>query len=203
MPSNPTADMWNQRFSEPGYAYGTEPNAFVREVADRIPAGPVLCVAEGQGRNAVYLATRGHDVTMVDLAEHGVRKAIELAASKGVHVHAIVADLREHDIARDYWAGVVSVFAHVPHDVRVDLHRRLVAGLRPGGVLVLEAYTPAQIGRGTGGPQTPDLLMTLADLQTELAGLEFEVGRELVREVVEGKYHTGEAAVVQVLARKR
>jgi hypothetical protein len=93
----------------------------------------------------------------------------------------------------------VSVFAHVPPQVRVDLHRRLVAGLRPGGVLILEAYTPDQIGRGTGGPPVPGPMMTLEGLRTELAGLDLVIGREVVREVHEGRYHTGEAAVVQIV----
>jgi len=196
------AAMWNQRYAEPGYAYGTEPNDFLRSVVDRIPAGPVLCIAEGQGRNAVFLAERGHLVTAVDIADQGMAKAAALAAERGVEVHTIVADLAHFEIVADHWAAIVSIFAHVPQAIRVDLHRRMVAGLRPGGVIVLEAYTPDQIGRGTGGPQTEDLLMTLAGLREELAGLEFELGCECVREVVEGRYHTGEAAVVQVVARR-
>lgn len=191
--------MWDDRYSEDGYAYGTEPNDFVREQAHRIPEGPVLCVAEGEGRNAVHLAELGHAVTAVDASSVGMQKAGALAEERGVTISTVVADLSTYAVEAGAWAGVVSVFAHVPPQVRVELHRKLVAGLRPGGVLILEAYTPDQIGRGTGGPPVPGPMMTLEGLRTELAGLDLVIGRELVREVHEGRYHTGEAAVVQIV----
>jgi hypothetical protein len=194
--------MWDDRYSEPGFAYGTRPNDFLVSVADRIPTGPVLCVAEGEGRNAVFIASRGHAVTAVDGSAVGMHKAAALATERGLELTTIVADLGDYDPGLARWAGVVSIFAHTPPVVRVAVHRKLVAALQPGGVLILEAYTPAQVGRGTGGPQNPAMTMTLAGLRDELAGLEFESGRELEREVIEGRYHTGTAAVVQVLARK-
>jgi len=194
--------MWDQRYAEPEYAYGTEPNDFVREVAELIPPGPVLCLAEGQGRNAVYIAERGHAVTAVDASATGMARAAELAQQRGVPLETVASDLAHFEIAAGHWAGIVSVFAHVPPALRAVIHRQVVAGLRPGGVFVLEAYTPAQIGRGTGGPPVPELTMTLAALHEELAGLEFDIGHERIREVLEGRYHTGEAAVVQLLARK-
>ena len=96
----------------------------------------------------------------------------------------------------------MSVFAHMPPPVRAALHRKVVAALKPGGVFVLEAYTPAQVGKGTGGPPVEALMMTAEALRQELAGLEFEVCEELERTVTEGTHHNGEAAVVRVLARK-
>ena len=96
----------------------------------------------------------------------------------------------------------MSVFCHLPRRIRRPLYAAAVRGLRPGGVFVLEAYTPKQIGRGTGGPKDPDMLPTLAELTEELAGLEFVHARELEREVREGAYHTGVASVVQVVGRR-
>ena len=93
----------------------------------------------------------------------------------------------------------MSIFCHLPRRVRVPLYAAVVRGLRPGGVLVLEAYTPKQIGRGTGGPKDPDMLVSLAELTEELAGLEFVHARELDRDVREGAYHTGVASVVQIV----
>jgi hypothetical protein len=156
-------------------------------------------VAEGQGRNAVYLAGLGHAVTAVDASAVGMRKAAALAEERGVNVSTIVADLAHFPVEPGAWAGVVSIFAHVPPTMRVDLHRRLVAGLSVGGVLILEAYTPDQLGRGTGGPRSAGPMMTLEGLRNELAGLDLVLARECVREVHEGRYHTGEAAVVQVV----
>jgi hypothetical protein len=193
---------WEERYRSPGYRYGTEPNAFLSEVAARIPKGPVLCVADGEGRNGVYLAGRRHRVLSVDLSRVGLGKARRLAAERGVTIATLVVDLASFTIAPDAWSGIVSIWAHVPPEVRRRLHRAVVAGLAPGGALVLEAYTPRQLGRGTGGPSDRERMMTLAGLREELAGLRFEIGREVVREVREGDLHQGESEVVQVLAFK-
>ena len=150
---------WDARYAEPGWAFGTEPNDFLREMAPRLPRGRVLCLAEGEGRNAVHLAGLGHEVTAVDLSPVGVAKTLALAAERGVRVHAEVADLAHYAIAPGFWQGVVSIFAHVPGDVRGPLHRAVVAGLAPGGVLVLEAYPPEQADRGTGGPSEASRFM--------------------------------------------
>ncbi len=195
-------DRWEERYRTDEYVFGTEPNDFLRQHAPILVGPRVLCLAEGEGRNAVFLAEQGFEVSSVDLTEAGVAKTRRLAAERGVTVDAIVGDLAQYSLGRDRWDSIVSIFAHVPPTVRRDLHRRVVEALRPGGVLLLEAYTPDQLGRGTGGPQVPELTMSLAALRDELAGLEFEHGVEVVRDVVEGPGHTGEGAVVQVIARR-
>jgi SAM-dependent methyltransferase len=194
--------MWDERYSEPGFAYGTEPNEFLASVAGRIPVGPVLSLGEGEGRNAAYLAGLGHRVVAVDQSEVGLGKARRLAADRGLTIETVCADLGGYLIEPSAWAGIVSIFCHLPSRVRVGLYAAAVRGLRPGGILVLEAYTPRQIGRGTGGPQDPDMAVSLAGLLEELAGLEFVHARELDREVREGAYHTGVASVVQVVGRR-
>lgn len=196
------ASFWNQRYAGDAFVYGTEPNDFVAEVAGSIPAGPVLCLGEGEGRNAVWLASRGHAVTAVDQADVALGKARKLAAGRGVTIETITVDLVAYQIATGAWAGIVSVWAHVPPALRRAVHAQVVQGLQPGGVFILEAYTPAQLAFDTGGPRSVELLMTAAQLRQELAGLEFEILRELEREVREGSKHSGRAAVVQVLARR-
>ncbi len=191
--------MWDERYSQPGFAFGTEPNEFLVAAAGRIPVGPVLSLGEGEGRNAAYLASLGHRVVAVDQSEVGLAKARRLAADRGLTIETVCADLEGYPIEPGAWAGIVSIFCHLPRRVRVPLYAAAVRGLRPGGILVLEAYTPEQIGRGTGGPQDPDMLMSLAGLIEELAGLELIHARELDREVREGAYHTGAASVVQVV----
>ena len=195
-------DSWNQRYDRDEYVFGTEPNDFLRENAASIPAGPVLCLAEGEGRNAVFLAGLGHAVTAVDQSDIGIAKAQRLAAARNVDIDAVVADLGQFRIEPGAWAGIVSIFFHVPAEFRAAVYRRAVAGLQPGGVFILEAYTPAQIGLDTGGPGDPALTPTLAQLRDELAGLDIEIGRELRREVLEGIGHTGWSEVVQVVAVK-
>ncbi len=194
--------MWEERYGADVYLYGTEANGFLRERVDELPRGSVLCLAEGEGRNAVYLAGTGRDVHSVDLTESGVAKTLRLAAEHGVEVGAVTADLAAHDLGVEQWDGIVSIFAHMPPLVRRDLHSRVVEALKPGGVFLLEAYTPDQIGRGTGGPPVAEMMMSLELLRDELAGLEFVHAVEVERDVVEGIGHTGVGAVVQVVARK-
>jgi SAM-dependent methyltransferase len=196
--------FWDQRYAAAGFVFGTAPNDFLRASADRIPAGPVLCLGEGEGRNAVFLAARGHAVTAVDQSAVGLAKAQQLAAARGVTLTTTVADLQDYPIAPGAWAAVVSVFLHLPPPLRRQVCMAAAAGLQPGGVLIYEAYTPAQVRHRTGGPvNTPELLVALADLRPPLAGLDLEIAQEIERDVLEGGGHTGRAAVVQVLARRR
>ncbi len=193
---------WDARYDTQEYQYGTYANDFLREVADRIPAGNCLCLAEGEGRNAVYLAGRGHQVTAVDASAVGLEKARQLALQRGAQIKTCVADLAEYEIEPNSWDAMVSIYCHVAPEIRSALHCKVVAGLRRGGVLVLEAYRPEQLNYGTGGPPTVEMLMSLKQLQQELRGLDFLHAVELEREVVEGLLHTGKGAVVQLLAIK-
>ena len=194
--------MWDTRYTQPGYAFGMEPNDFLCSVADRIPTGSVLCLGDGEGRNGVFLAERGCAVTSMDGSAIGMQKATMLAQARSVPLTTTVADLAHYPILPAAWDGIVSIFVHLPPFLRRQVHRQAAAGLKPGGVFILEAYTPAQLTYGTGGPSLAELLMTLDDLRVDLAGLTLEIAHEIERDVVEGRYHTGRAAVVQVLARK-
>jgi SAM-dependent methyltransferase len=147
--------MWDQRYSSDTYVYGTEPNGFLVTAAARLPPGKVLCLGEGEGRNAVWLAAQGHEVTAVDASGVGLRKAQRLAAERGVTIATVHADLAAFDIEPGTWDGIVSIFCHLPPALRADVHRRCVAGLRPGGVLLLEAYTPRQLGMGPAARPRP------------------------------------------------
>lgn len=196
----PAAKFWDERYSAEEYAYGREPNDFLRAEAHRIPAGPVLCLAEGQGRNAVFLASLGHDVTAIDFSAEGLRKASQLARERGVSLTLIEADLATFEPPATAYAGVVAIFAHLPPDVRRRVHGWVPRVLAPGGCYVLEAYTPKQLDFGTGGPKDPAMLMTLDGLREELAPLHFDVGREVERDIDEGPFHGGRSATVQVVA---
>jgi SAM-dependent methyltransferase len=193
--------MWNERYAADEYAYGTEPNAFLAQHA-RLLAGPVLSLAEGEGRNAVFLASLGLDVLGVDGSEVGLAKARKLAASRGVTIRTEVVDLATYEPPANMFGSVVSISAHLPRAERQRLHRLVARSLKPGGIILLEAYTKAQIPRDTGGPKDPDLLMSSSELEQEFPGCEPVLSRELERDVIEGKYHTGLASVVQFIAKK-
>jgi SAM-dependent methyltransferase len=196
-------NFWDDRYAEPGYIYGTLPNEFLAASAGSIPqGGRVLCLAEGEGRNAVYLASLGYDVTAVDSSLVGLKKASELATSKGVSITTKATDLAEFIIEPEYWDGIVAIFAHLPPALRSRVHRSAVEGLKAGGVFILEAYTPRQLEFGTGGPPSLELLMPLETLKDELRGLEFIIAGETEREINEGRYHRGRGAVVQIVGVK-
>ena len=194
------AGFWNERYRSDAYAYGREPNAFLRDEVARLPQGPVLCLAEGEGRNAVFLAERGFDVTAVDFSAEGVRKTQQLARERNVTVKTVLADLAAFQPPPSSFSAVVAIFAHLPPDVRARVHGWVSTVLRPGGVFVLEAYSPKQLAFGTGGPKDVTYLMTLESLRTELVGLSFVIAREVERDIQEGTFHSGQSATVQVVA---
>lgn len=203
-PSIPSGnpEFWDQRYGEPGWAYGTEPNDFLRAEASRIPLGEVLCLAEGEGRNAVYLAGLGYLVEAIDQSSAGLAKAQALAAQRGAKIRTTQADLAEFDPGRSRWQGIVSIFVHLPALLRRLVHERMVQALAPGGILLLEAYAPAQLALGTGGPKEPERLGSLDELAMDFAGLEPLISREVQRDIQEGKYHHGHGAVLQFIGRK-
>jgi SAM-dependent methyltransferase len=194
--------MWDERYSAEEYAYGTNPNNFLEVNVSSIPKGKVLSLAEGEGRNAVFLAKQGYSVTAVDSSLVGLNKARKLAEENGVIVEFIHTDLAEYDLGENKWDGIVSIFCPLPSSIRKQLHKKVEAALKQNGVFLLEAYTPAQLKYGTGGGNSVDVMQSKESLSLELAGLKFKHLIELERDVVEGIYHTGIGAVVQAIASK-
>lgn len=194
-------EFWNHRYALPGWAYGTEPNDFVREVAPLLE-GPVLCLGEGEGRNAVFLAQRGLEVTALDLSPKALEKAQGLARERGVRLTTLEADLADFALGEAKWGAIVSIWCHLPPWLRSRVHRDVARALRPGGRFVLEAYTPAQLQFDTGGPKSLELLFPPDEVKAELAGLTLERFDAKEREVQEGEWHRGRSAVLQVLARR-
>lgn len=192
--------MWDERYSAAGYAYGTSPNEFLKANVNSIPKGKVLSLAEGEGRNAVFLAKEGYSVTAVDASAVGLDKAKRLAEENEVVVQFIQADLADYVLGENEWDGIVSIFCPLPSSIRKQLYRKVEAALKRNGVFLLEAYTPDQLKHGTGGGNSLDVMQSKETLSIELAGLKFTHLRELEREVVEGTYHTGIGAVVQAIA---
>jgi len=192
-------DSWNERYRDKDYLYGTEPNDFLRAEVGQIPKGRVLCLAEGEGRNAVFLAKLGYEVTGVDFSAAGLRKAEALAKNHGVKLRLIEADLATFDLGIDRWHGIVSMWAHTPLPVRQRLHAAVVGALQVGGAFVLEAYRPEQLAFGTGGPKDVTMLPSVAGLRAELVGLDLVIARNANRDVREGTKHGGPSATVQVV----
>ena len=194
--------MWDQRYATDEFMYGTEPNTFLAEHAQRL-VGPVLSLAEGEGRNAVYLASLGLDVLGVDSSAVGLAKAQRLAAANGTTIQTEVVDLTRYTPPPQAFGSVISIFAHLPSEDRKRLHRVVENALKPGGIMLLEGYSQAQLAYGTGGPKDLNMLLTRADIESEFPHCEILLSREIEREVIEGQLHTGMASVVQFVGRKR
>lgn len=194
--------MWDERYDTDEYAYGTKANDFLRSNIESMPKGSILSLAEGEGRNAVFLAQQGYEVTAVDSSMVGINKAKKLAQKQGVEIEFIHADLAEFEIGKNQWDGIISIFCPLPPALRKQIHESVQLGLNPNGIYLLEAYRPEQLQYGTGGGDSAELMQNSASLSSELKGLTFEHLLELERQVIEGVYHTGMAAVVQAIAKK-
>ncbi len=197
-----TRAFWNERFgASDASIYGDVPNDFLSEHAQWL-TGRVLSLGEGEGRNAVFLARRGLDVTALDISEVGLAKTEAFARKHGVTVHTLLADLTETELEPGSWGGIISIWCHLPVAAQPAVIGQVVRGLAPGGVFILEAYTPRQLAFGTGGPKSADLLYEPTALKEQLVGLEIELCAERERHIDEGPLHRGTSAVVQVVARK-
>lgn len=198
--------MWDERYKSEEFVYGLNANDFLQAEYGTIKrGGRVLCLAEGEGRNAVFLAGQGYEVFAVDQSGVGLEKAKKLAEKKGVEIETITVDLAEFDFGRNQWDGIISIFAHVPSAVRKVVHRKLYSALKPNGFLILEAFTLRQLEMdGVGGPPAAnkDFFMALEDLKKEIEPMSMQFGQELDRELSEGPLHHGRCAVVQLLAIK-
>lgn len=198
--------MWDERYSGAEFAFGTEPNDFLKKEFVRIPAGGrVLCLAEGEGRNAVFLAEQGYQVTAMDLSKVGLLKAEQLAKDRGVTITTQVADLADYQFSEDKWDGIVSIWVHLPETIRQHINAQIASALKPSGVVIIEAYTEQQLEMdAVGGPPATqkERFGSLATLQTELTELKEAIGIEKQRMISEGKRHQGRSAVVQFIGKK-
>ena len=198
-----STDFWNSRYAEPGYAYGTEPNAFLVSQKKYLkPGGKALAVADGEGRNGVWLAQQGLDVLSVDASEVGLRKTQELAADRGVAIRTEKVDLTTWKWPEQKFDVVAAIFIHFPPEVRARMHRRMFEALKPGGVLILEAFTPEQLTYKSGGPPVAEMLYTADMLRIDFAGGEILFIEEAIAELTEGNYHRGAGAVVRLVLRR-
>lgn len=204
-PSFPdAAHTWNSRFNREDYIFGTTPNEWLREQAAAWHAGQrVLCVADGEGRNSVWLAAQGLQVDAYDIAEVGVAKARRLAAAQGVQVNYTVADCDSFDYPEATYDGVAAIFVQFADPaMRARLFDHIKRCLKPGGTLILQGYTPRQLEYKTGGPPLLSHLYTEALLREAFADFELLSLRAYDAELTEGDGHSGRSALIGMVARK-
>jgi len=208
-PPAPFADpagTWNRRFEADGFLFGTEPNGWLREHAGALwrPGQRVLCVADGEGRNSVWLAGRGLRVDAFDIAEVGVAKAMRLAAEQGATVNFAVSDSDAYPWPEAAYDGVAAIFVQFADPaMRARLFENMKRCLKPGGALVLLGYTPRQLEYKTGGPGQLSHLYTAAMLREAFAELDTVEMREYEADLAEGSGHNGRSALIGLVARRR
>ena len=199
-----TNDFWNARYAEPGFAYGTEPNAFLASQRKYLQPGmKALAVADGEGRNGVWLAQQGLDVLSVDGSAVGLRKAQELAKSRGVSIRTELADLTRWQWPENEFDIVAAIFIHFPPEHRARMHEKMRRALKPGGVLIMEAFTPEQLKYKTGGPPVKEMLYTANMLRDEFSKGEILLLQQIMTDLHEGPYHRGTASVVRLIVKRK
>ena len=197
-------DYWDERYDRPDFLFGEAPNAFLSRQAPLLPkTGQALAVADGEGRNGVWLARQGLEVTSIDGSAVAQVKARQLAARHGVSLELVTGNLFEWDWPQAHYDVVAGIFIQfATPEERRDLFARMIAALRPGGLFLLEGYRPEQLAYGTGGPRQADKLYTEPQLRAELAGLEFADLQSYDAVIVEGDGHDGMSALIDVVARR-
>ena len=199
------AGAWDARYSRTGYFFGTEPNAFLARSIRRVPVGQsVLFVADGEGRNSVFAADQGYRVTAFDVSPVAVAKARALAADRGVEVTIHVAGIDEWDWTSERFDAVAAIFIQfAPPEVRTRAFAGMIRALRPGGLLLLQGYTPRQLDFRTGGPPFEENMYTQELLREAFEDHEILELIEYDAELAEGAGHHGESALIDCIVKKR
>lgn len=190
-------NSWNKRYSAKEYVYGTEPNEFFKEEINKLKPGRVLFLGEGEGRNAVFAASKGWRVDAVDGSSAGKEKALNFASTNNVKIDYTVADLSNYQLPQDTYDAIISIFLHLPEELREKVHASAVKALKTGGSLILEAFEKDQIKCNSGGPRNEDLLYSLEDIYSDFQELEIDKFSKESIHLSEGKLHDGEAFVIR------
>lgn len=201
-------EFWNTRYAEDGFAYGEQPNAFLKEQLGRLkPTGKALFAAEGEGRNAIFAAKQGWHITAFDLSESGKNKAMLLAEQNGVGINYFVDDLQNLNFQSEAFDLLVLIYAHFPANLKSEFHEKLALSLKPGGFVIFEAFSKSHIkfnaeNPKAGGPKNEAMLFSKEEIKRDFSDFEIELLEENIVHRNEGKYHIGESAVIQFVGKK-
>jgi SAM-dependent methyltransferase len=195
-------EFWNERYATEEYAYGTEPNLFLKEKLEQLTPGKILFPAEGEGRNAVFAAEMGWTVTAFDASTEGKRKAELLASKNNVQIDYRIDNYENVSFQPEYFDCVVLIFAHTHPLKRNEYHRKLMSFLKPGGTLILEGFSKKQIANNSGGPRDIDMLFSKEELQSDFGSFSKLTITEKDYPLNEGPFHQGIASVIRAFGEK-
>lgn len=201
-------EFWEERYSEKEFAYGVEPNVFFEKVVKDLKLkGTILLPAEGEGRNAVFAAKKGLNVTCFDISSQGKMKAEKLATLNNVQINYLVGEFSELEFEENSFDVIALIYAHFPSNVKSQYHQELVKYLKKDGVLILEGFSKKQLeinkeNEKPFGPPNIEMLYTIEDIQNDFSVLEtIELSEELI-ELNEGIYHKGKGSVIRFIGKK-
>jgi len=197
------SSFWNERYREEGFAYGEEPNEFFAEQIDKLNGGVIVLPCEGEGRNAVYAASKGWEVNAFDMSVAGKSKALQLANRQNVRLSYTIEDATKVAYPLGSIDMVAFIYAHFPETNRKQIHRKAITWLKPGGRIILEAFNPSQLQNISGGPNDVSMLYTEGMLLGDFAELEIELIETIQIELKEGKYHQGKADIIRFVGVKK
>lgn len=198
---------WDDRYRETAYAYGQTPNVFFKTQLDKLQPGRLLLPAEGEGRNGIYAASQGWQVSAFDISEEGRKKAILLAHEKNVTLDYQVGDLEELDYEPTSFDVVALIYAHCLADKKAALHRGSDSLLKPGGIILLEAFSKNHLPLVTanpavGGPKEAEMLYSVEEIRNSFTGYKILLLEETLVELQEGQFHNGVGSVVRFVGKK-
>lgn len=199
---------WNERYAQIEYAYGELPNSFLKQELDKLTPGTILFPAEGEGRNAVYAASKGWVSKAFDQSIQGKHKANNLAKSIGVDIDYIVEDIYKLPYIDAEFDVIGLVYAHFPADVKSNFHKHLLRFLKPGGTLIFEAFSKDHLNYSShnpkvGGPKDIDMLFSLDEIKSDFEGFDIQILEDVEVELSEGLYHNGIGKVIRFVGTKK
>uniref|UniRef100_A0A7V2ZHR2 Class I SAM-dependent methyltransferase n=1 Tax=Ignavibacterium album TaxID=591197 RepID=A0A7V2ZHR2_9BACT len=202
-------EFWNSRYSEDHFIYGVEPNEFFKQQIDLLDTGKLFLPGEGEGRNAVYAASKGWIVDAVDFSEAAKNKALKLAESKSVKINYFISDLAKYNYPTNEYDLVGLFFVHLSPSIRDLVHSKIIKSLKSGGRIILEAFNKNQINNDSGGPKDIQLLYdekvilkSFSELLRNSTG-EILLLKNTTIELSEGDYHKGKADVIRFIGLKK
>jgi ubiquinone/menaquinone biosynthesis C-methylase UbiE len=194
--------FWNDRYTESEFAYGKEPNQFLKEHIHLFPKGKVLFVAEGEGRNAVFAAKNGLQVYAFDYSDSGQKKAMVLASENNVVIDYEVSDVLQLSYEKNSFDAIVFIFAHFPSDIRKKAHEELLSIVKPNGKIVFEAFSKEQLKYTSGGPKESAMLFSEEEVRKAFLNVTFDFLKTQLVMLNEGPYHQGEGKVIRFIGTK-
>jgi SAM-dependent methyltransferase len=195
-------DFWNERYANNEYAYGVKPNEFYKAELNLVHKGKLLFAAEGEGRNAVYAAQQGFEVYALDNSIEAKNKAEKLATENNVKIDYMVSEFENLDYPTNSFDALVLVFAHFPASIRKQYHEKLLTYLKPGGLVIFEAFAKEQIHFKSGGPKQVEMLFSEEEIHNEFPNTDFIKLETVENHLDEGPFHQGKGKVVHFTGTK-